>query len=157
MDFEKRKFDYQIEVGTKVLVAEDIPTNESKNNYLMVLEKYKGVVGVVTFCKKEVMGFGQGDKYMCGVDFNGDNVKLLAQYLIKHVSNPLAYLDFIDKLYSDIIPNKVETIRNGQALMNYLSTVNKELYDELTATENDCFHNDEKIDDTLVYLGDNWG
>ena len=43
--------------------------------------------------------------------------------------------------------------RKGQALMNALHSVAPELYDIISGTDDDCFYDDGKIDQTFGVLG----
>lgn len=64
--------------------------------------------------------------------------------------------EFEHDLLHFVIPLKSEFIRNGQAIMIYLSRINFELYNHITATEFDCFYVDKNITKTLDYLKQNW-
>ena len=69
----------------------------------------------------------------------------------------IQYEEFEHDILFDIIPNKSENIRNGQAIMIYLNLVSRILYDKITATEFDCFYVDSNIPKTLNFLKENWG
>lgn len=68
----------------------------------------------------------------------------------------MTYEEFEEKLLSEIIPNRDENIRSGQALMNYLSTINWDEYLKITSTEFDCYYNDRLVPKTLKYLKNVW-
>ena len=50
-----------------------------------------------------------------------------------------------DKMNEYIIYFKMNGCRLGQSCMNALYEVNKDLYNEITGTEADCFYDDKKI------------
>lgn len=45
-------------------------------------------------------------------------------------------------------------LRLGQSYMNALAEINMDFYNEVTATEYDCFYNDNKIVKFMDYLND---
>jgi hypothetical protein len=45
-------------------------------------------------------------------------------------------------------------LRLGQSYMNALAEINMDFYKEVTATEYDCFYNDNKIVKFMDYLND---
>lgn len=74
----------------------------------------------------------------------------------------MTYSEFKDNIVNKIIPNKLDYIREGQAVMNYLGDVWLEeckrissvhYYDE---TDIDCFYNDSLILNTLKHLEKVW-
>jgi len=74
----------------------------------------------------------------------------------------ISYKEFINNFYGDILPNKPDFIRQGQALMNYLAVVWMEEYKHITSvqyydeTDIDCFYNDKLIPNTLKHLEKVW-
>jgi len=60
------------------------------------------------------------------------------------------------KKYEEIVEEKESFIREGQALMNYLATVWFDEYERITATDIDCFYNDDLIPSTLDHLKKVW-
>lgn len=66
------------------------------------------------------------------------------------------YDEFEHDVLHIVIPNKDRDLRNGQAIMIYLSTVDFDLYDKITATEFDCFYVNKNIPKTLEFLKNNW-
>jgi hypothetical protein len=47
-------------------------------------------------------------------------------------------------------------LRNGQTLMNCLSTKRPDKYHEVIGSHVDCFYDDNKIKDTINYLERHW-
>jgi len=43
-------------------------------------------------------------------------------------------------------------LRVGQSYMNALRSVDEDLYTEITATDNDCFYNDNKVVNFIKFL-----
>ena len=68
----------------------------------------------------------------------------------------MKYQEFEHAFLCDVLPVKSKEIRIGQSLMTYLWSVSQVLYNNITATENDCFYVDANIPKTLKYLEDNW-
>ena len=68
----------------------------------------------------------------------------------------MKYIEFEHNLLHLIIPMKNKYLRNGQAIMIYLSQTNFDLYEKITATEFDCFYVDKQIPKTLEFLKQNW-
>lgn len=66
------------------------------------------------------------------------------------------YNDFHYNYLNIILPNKDKHLRNGQSLIIYLAEISPKLYTEITATEFDCFYNDNKIFYTLMWLQNKW-
>lgn len=52
------------------------------------------------------------------------------------------------------VPAKYQ--RRGQRLMNELFKVRQDLYEFIAGTDYDCFYDDSRTDDTLVFLSENW-
>lgn len=69
---------------------------------------------------------------------------------------------FKQDYFNRILPNKPEYIREGQALMNYLSGIWFNEYERLSSvyyyeeTNIDCFYNDKLISNTLKHLEKVW-
>jgi hypothetical protein len=69
---------------------------------------------------------------------------------------------FKQDFYEEILPNKPEYIREGQALMNYLGDIWIEEYKRISSnhfydeTDIDCFYNDKLIPNTLKHLEKVW-
>jgi hypothetical protein len=62
-----------------------------------------------------------------------------------------------DKEWVDITRKTIENyntghLRLGQSYMNALGDINIDLYKEVTATEYDCFYNDNKIVKLIEFL-----
>lgn len=61
-----------------------------------------------------------------------------------------------DKQWIELTIITVDTVhkglRQGQAYMNALHYINKELYEQITGTENDCFYDDNKIVNFIKFL-----
>jgi len=73
----------------------------------------------------------------------------------------MTFQEFENNLYDDILPNKEEYIRPGQAVMNYLAEVWFEEYKRLSHIDSeikkfDCFHNSRIIPQTLRHLERVW-
>ena len=71
----------------------------------------------------------------------------------------MTFQKFKNKFYEEILPNKDFSLRNGQALMNFLGDIWFEQYKRMTAkfADNvDCFYNDNLIPNSLNYLEKNW-
>lgn len=71
----------------------------------------------------------------------------------------MTYEQFKDKYYQEILPNRHEDIRKGQALMNFLGDIWFAEYKRMTAKfapNVDCFYNDNLIPAALNYLQNNW-
>ena len=74
----------------------------------------------------------------------------------------MKYKKFKKTFEEDILPNKPEFIREGQALMNYLGDVWLEEYKRLSSvhyyneTNIDCFYNDSLISNTWKHLEKVW-
>lgn len=47
-----------------------------------------------------------------------------------------------------------ESIRMGQSYMNALHKIKPKLYEEITATDNDCFYNDDLIINFMDFLNE---
>ena len=58
-------------------------------------------------------------------------------------------------LLEERMTTKSPYIRGGQLLMITLFEFDKDLYDNITATDVDCFYDDKKIEKTLNYLKNN--
>lgn len=75
----------------------------------------------------------------------------------------MTFTEFKQSFQNDILPNKPEFIREGQALMNYLADVWFEEYRRLSSidyydeTNIDCFYNDRLIPNTWNHLNKVWG
>jgi hypothetical protein len=46
--------------------------------------------------------------------------------------------------------------RYGQHLMNNLFNVRRDLYDLIDGTDYDCFYYNNRVNDTLAFLSENW-
>ena len=74
----------------------------------------------------------------------------------------MKYKKFRKAFEENILPNKPEFIREGQALMNYLGDVWLEEYKRLSSihyydeTNIDCFYNDLLIPNTWKHLEKVW-
>ena len=74
----------------------------------------------------------------------------------------MTFIEFKQSFQNDILPNKPEFIREGQALMNYLGSVWFGEYKRLSSvhyydeTNIDCFYNDKLIPNTLNHLEKVW-
>ena len=74
----------------------------------------------------------------------------------------MKYKKFRKNFEEDILPNKPEFIREGQALMNYLGGIWLEEYKRLSSvhyydeTNIDCFYNDSLIPNTWKHLEKVW-
>jgi hypothetical protein len=72
------------------------------------------------------------------------------------------FIEFKNNFEKDILPNKPEFIREGQALMNYLGDIWFEEYKRLSSvhyydqTNIDCFYNDKLIPNILKHLEKVW-
>ena len=66
------------------------------------------------------------------------------------------YTQFKEKYFQEILPNKHKDCRKGQALMNFLGDIWIEEYKRITASNVDCFYNDNVIDACLNHLEKNW-
>lgn len=62
----------------------------------------------------------------------------------------IEYLDLVDKTYNSF------NWRYGQTIMNVLYSVWKEKYNELLASENDCYYDDSMVSMTLDKLEKEW-
>lgn len=49
-----------------------------------------------------------------------------------------------------------KSMRDGQCLMNYLYICRTDLYEYIEATDYDCFYASDKVDNTLIFLSENW-
>jgi hypothetical protein len=65
----------------------------------------------------------------------------------------MSYSEFKNKVDHNL---KKYSLRYGQTIMNTLSEVWPDKHKELTATDLDCFYNDNKINTTLSYLEKVW-
>ncbi len=65
----------------------------------------------------------------------------------------MTYSDFKNKIDHDL---KKYGLRYGQTVMNTLSEVWPDKHRELTATDLDCFYNDQRVETTLSYLEKAW-
>lgn len=74
----------------------------------------------------------------------------------------MTFTEFKQSFQNDILPNKPEFIREGQALINYLGDVWIEEYKRLSSvhyydeTNIDCFYNDGLIPNTWNHLKKVW-
>ncbi len=75
----------------------------------------------------------------------------------------MTFTEFKQSFQNDILPNKPEFIREGQALINYLGDVWVEEYKRLSLCEEyydrndiDCFHSDRYIPNTWEHLKEVW-
>lgn len=68
----------------------------------------------------------------------------------------MTYKEFEESFLKEVLNNKPEYIRKGQALFNYLYEVNPDIANEIRATAMDCFHNDRLIPKTLEHLKQIW-
>lgn len=71
----------------------------------------------------------------------------------------MTYEQFKHKYYQEILPNKHEDIRKGQALMNFLGDIWFAEYKRMSskfAPNVDCFYNDNLIPAALNHLQNNW-
>jgi len=71
----------------------------------------------------------------------------------------MTYEQFKDKYYQEILPNRHEDIRKGQALMNFLGDIWFAEYKRMSskfAPNVDCFYNDNLIPAALYHLQNNW-
>ena len=61
-----------------------------------------------------------------------------------------------DKQWVELTTITVDTVhkglRHGQAYMNALHYINKDLYNQITGTEADCFYDDNKIVNFIKFL-----
>lgn len=65
----------------------------------------------------------------------------------------MSYSEFRSKIDHDL---KQYGLRYGQTVMNTLSEVWPDKHRELTATDLDCFYNDQRVETTLSYLEKAW-
>lgn len=63
----------------------------------------------------------------------------------------LSNQDFIE-LVKRSIDLTNQGLRVGQSFMISLSEMNNDLYNDITGTDNDCFHEDEKLINFFKYL-----
>ena len=74
----------------------------------------------------------------------------------------MTYKKFAKKIKTEILPNKPNYIREGQAVMNYLAEVWINEYKRLSSvhyydqTNIDCFYNDKLIPNTMKHLEKVW-
>jgi len=74
----------------------------------------------------------------------------------------MTFTEFKNNFEENILPNKPEFIREGQALMNYLGDIWIEEYKRLSSvhyydeTNIDCFYNDKLIPNTWNHLKKVW-
>ncbi len=73
----------------------------------------------------------------------------------------MKFEDFYTRYVGEVIPEKPSYIRNGQALMNFLSDVWPEEYRRITEGKYqespiDCFYNDSYISITINHLEKVW-
>ena len=72
------------------------------------------------------------------------------------------YQQFEQKFFNEILPNKPDYIRKGQALMNFLAEFDNEEYKRLSSahyydrTDIDCFYKDSLVPNTLDHLKSIW-
>lgn len=64
------------------------------------------------------------------------------------------YEEFV-LLLEEKMATKSPYLRDGQLLMVTLFEFDNDLYDEITATDVDCFYVDKKIEKTLRYIKNN--
>jgi hypothetical protein len=83
--FEEREWNYYFNVGDKVKICDDSPSN-----YLYNLSKLKpsikdciNKVGTVTNCYSDMHAFCCGSLWMVKVDFDGVILELMSQFFIK--------------------------------------------------------------------------
>jgi hypothetical protein len=65
----------------------------------------------------------------------------------------MSYFEFRNKVDHHL---KQYGLRYGQTVMNTLSEVWPDKHRELTATDLDCFYNDQRVETTLSYLEKAW-
>ena len=63
----------------------------------------------------------------------------------------MEYAKFLDK-WAEYHSHVRLYLRVGQSIMNYIHANHRDIYDEITGTENDCFYDDTKILETLKYV-----
>lgn len=69
----------------------------------------------------------------------------------------MTFNEFKTTWENEILPNKLDFIRSGQSLVNYLSEVWFEEYKRLVYQDRiDCFYVDSRIPMTLEYLESVW-
>lgn len=74
----------------------------------------------------------------------------------------MTYLEFKYNFETEILPNKPDFIREGQALMNFLGDIWFEEYKRISSvhyydeTNIDCFYNDKLIPNTWNHLVKVW-
>jgi hypothetical protein len=74
----------------------------------------------------------------------------------------MTYIEFKNNFNNNILPNKPNYIREGQALINYLGDIWFEEYKRLSSvhyydeTNIDCFYNDSLIPNTWDHLRKVW-
>jgi hypothetical protein len=71
----------------------------------------------------------------------------------------MTFEQFKNRFYQEVLPNKDFNLRNGQALMIFLSQVWFVQYKRMTSKfvhNVDSFYNDNLIPNTLNYLQSNW-
>ena len=59
--------------------------------------------------------------------------------------------------YKELDKYILSDLREGQTLMLSLFCVDKDLYDSIVSTENDCFYNDKNIENFQKTLIEHWG
>lgn len=75
----------------------------------------------------------------------------------------MTFQEFKNNYYNQVLPNKPDFIRKGQALMNYLGEVWLDEYKRISSvhyydkSDIDCFYNDALIPNTLNHLEKIWG
>jgi hypothetical protein len=73
----------------------------------------------------------------------------------------MKFTKFKSNFTNEILPNKPDFIREGQALMNYLGDIWFMEYHRISSINHyevdvDCFHNDKLIQNTWRHLEKNW-
>jgi hypothetical protein len=67
----------------------------------------------------------------------------------------MTFNDFFGEIYRISMNNP--NLRLGQIVMNCLSEIRPDKYNEITGTKLDCFYgNYKKASKTMTYLGNNW-
>lgn len=69
----------------------------------------------------------------------------------------MTYLDFRQKWEQEILPNKEIYERDGQSLINFLSSVWSAEYKRIVYTDFNCYFNSKLVPDTLKHLEQVWG
>jgi hypothetical protein len=74
----------------------------------------------------------------------------------------MEFNEFKTKWETDILPNKPNCLRKGQALMNFLYEIWFEEYERISSvhyyerSDIDCYYNDSLIENTFEHLENKW-